>query len=56
MQYLNRIVIRHVLKKGIEVPDVAGHVVTLKDHEVLYQMITGIQKKEEKGEAHEGKN
>lgn len=42
--------IHHVLKDGTVVPDVAGHLVTVKDHEALYQVIIGIQRKEEEHE------
>lgn len=39
--------IRHVLKDGTEVPDVAGHVIKAESFPVLYETINRIQKEGE---------
>ena len=42
------ITIKHVLKDGTEVPDVAGHVI--EGHEVLYRMIQQINERKDEDE------
>ena len=42
--------IKHVLKDGTQVDSVEGHVIKATEHEVLYQVIMGIQRKEEQHE------
>lgn len=42
--------IHHVLKDGTHVETVDGHVVKMKDHPVLYQMIKSMERKEKQNE------
>ena len=42
--------IHHVLKDGTHVDDVTSHLIKVADHESLYQLMIGIQRKEEKDE------
>ena len=42
------ITIKHVLKDGTEVPDVAGHMI--EGHEVLYRMIQQINERKDEDE------
>lgn len=42
--------INHVLKDGTQVKDVSGHLIKVAEHEALYQLMLGIQRKEEKDE------
>ena len=41
--------IHHVLKDGTQVEAVEGHVVKMKDHPALYQMIKCMERKEKQG-------
>lgn len=42
--------IHHVLKDGTQVEAVEGHVVKMKDHPALYQMIKCMERKEKQDE------